>query len=65
MPISNRDDLAEVDVEVRKESEAAILVYDGRITAWIPKSQCEDWPNVGQTGTLLAQEWILIEKGLV
>lgn len=65
MVIVPGENYAEVEVEVLRESGAAILVTDGDIEVWVPKSQCLEWPEVGETGTLTAREWIVVEKGLV
>jgi len=32
---------------------------------WLPKSQLEDWPDVGESGEILMTEWMAIKKGLI
>jgi hypothetical protein len=52
-------------VKTLRETDAAIRVlYDGGIH-WLPKSQCEDWPDEGETGDLIVKEWILKEKEII
>lgn len=55
----------EIDVETKHETDMAVLFNDGDNDFWVPKSVLEDWPDVGDTGTALIQEWFAIEKELV
>mgnify|MGYP001332524523 CR=1 FL=1 len=63
--ISNDKSLIEVFGTVRGETDMAIRVDFGTETVWLPKSQCEDWPDVGESGEVLMKEWIAEEKGLI
>lgn len=66
MSISNLPiDIIEIDCEVKAETMDAVLLHDSVKTEWFPKSQLEDWPDVGQTGTVLMKEWIALKKGFI
>ena len=65
MPISNDKSLIELYGIVHSESELAVYIDFGDSKEWIPKSQMEDWPNVGDDGIVLIKEWIAEEKGLI
>lgn len=61
----------EIKCEVRVVTAAAIRIHDGKIDAWIPKSQVTDWsdgpddaPGFGTT-SIFIPEWLATEKGLV
>lgn len=57
----------EISVEVRKETERAFCVFDGKTEVWIPKSQikdqCED--SKGNITSIFITEWLAGEKGLI
>lgn len=59
----------EVDVEVIRETDAAILCDVGNDEpVWIPKSQISDESEVykaGQAGTLLVAEWLALDKRMI
>jgi hypothetical protein len=63
----SRDDAVEITVEVIKETAAAVLVTDGDIEVWLPKSQITLMvPDEGdETRTMEIPEWLAVEKGLV
>jgi hypothetical protein len=56
----------EIAVEVRRVTEKAMLVFDGKTEVWIPKSmitdQCE---TAGVIESVFLPEWFAIEKGLL
>lgn len=61
----------EIAVEVRAVTKAAIKVFDGKVEAWIPKSQIVDYcdgpddaPGIGTT-SIFVSEWLATEKGLL
>lgn len=61
----------EIECEVRSVTRDAILIFDGKREAWIPKSQVDDWcdgpddaPGHGTT-SIFIPEWLATEKGLV
>jgi len=55
----------EIDVETKYETDMAVLFNDGDNDFWVPKSVLEDWPDVGDIGTAMVQEWFAIEKELI
>lgn len=58
----------EIACELRHETEAAFLIFDGDREAWIPKSQCDEFePDAPgkKTGVLAVEEWLATEKGLI
>ena len=59
-------DTVEIFGEIKRETEMAILLDDGTMKVWLPKSQIEyDEPNkYGQT-TVEMPEWLAIEKEIV
>jgi hypothetical protein len=50
---------------VKAETDLAISVDFGDKEEWIPKSQCEDWPDVGEDGIIVMKEWLAYEKELI
>ena len=60
----------EIEVQVRAQTKAAILIYDGKTECWIPKSQITDFtgegdePDMTTTGIFIS-EWLAGEKGLI
>lgn len=58
-----------VDVdEVRVATASAILVSDGTVEVWIPKSQIGSLSEVkdkGDKGRLLIPEWLAQDRGLI
>ena len=60
------DDFVDIDIdELVKETDEAILIRIEDEETWLPKSQCEDWPDEGEAGVVIMKEWIAIEKDLV
>lgn len=62
-PISNDKSLIEVFGTVKSETEKALRVDFGTETVWIPKSQVEDYPDVGESGEILMKEWLHKRRG--
>ena len=61
-----RDEWVELeDIQTLHQTDQAILVSDGDVEDWIPLSQCDEWPDKGLIGTLVAKRWILEKKGLI
>lgn len=55
-----------ITVETKHITTNAILVdYGGDKAVWIPKSGCEDWPDIGKIGTLIVSEYWAVQKGMV
>lgn len=57
----HKSSLVDIAVEVRHETAAAYLLFDGDKEAWLPKSQVE---NNGD-GTFAMPEWLAVERGFV
>ncbi len=47
--------------EKRAETEKAFQLYDGKTTAWVPKSQVED----NGDGTFTLPEWLALKSGFI
>ena len=64
--ISNQKDYITLMVdEVRYESPDAVLVLIDGEKIWLPKSQLEDWPEVGTAGEIIIAEWLAKEKEMI
>jgi hypothetical protein len=61
MPRGNSD-LHDIAGEIRGETEKAWRFYDGKVTCWLPKSQCE-WDETSKTMTV--PEWLAVDKELL
>ena len=60
------DEYVDIDIdELVKETDEAILIRIGDEKIWIPQSQCEDWPNEGDSGVVIMKEWIAEDKELI
>jgi hypothetical protein len=57
-----RSDLVDISGEIVGETELAWRFFDGTITVWLPKSQCE-WDE--NNGEMTMPEWLALEKGLI
>jgi hypothetical protein len=55
-------DLVDIPGTLQGGTEKAYRFYDGKITVWLPKSQCE-WDEESHVMTM--PEWLAIEKELV
>ena len=63
----------DIDVEIKKHADQAMLVDDGAVEAWVPYSQtyeedaevCRKMYPEGSSETIVVKEWIAVEKGLV
>lgn len=67
---SGDDEVVEVDCHVIKETEKALLLNDGKIESWVPKSLVEDMSfhketDIQKTCTVTMPEWLAIDKGFV
>jgi hypothetical protein len=54
-----------VSCEVKRETDKAWLIYDGKIEVWYPKSQGEVYRRKDGTYDLFGEEWLMKEKGLI
>ena len=62
------DDGEWTDIEVDKvvtETELAILVVIDDEEYWLPKSQLDDWPDIGDSGTVTIETWLAEQKELI
>ena len=60
------DEWVEIDVDkIVSETELAICIRIDLKYIWIPKSQCDDWPDVDEAGIVRMKQWIAEEKDLV
>lgn len=57
----SRDLLTEIAGEIRGETDKAWRLFDGAVTAWVPKSLVED----NGDGTFTMPEWMAKEKGFI
>jgi len=48
-----------------KETDDAVKVDDGDTSVWIPKQFMEDWPDEGEDGDFIIEEWIALETELI
>lgn len=56
----------EITVEVRRETDNAYLVYDGKAETWVPKSQVSDYcEEKGRITSIFIPEWLALDKGLI
>lgn len=53
--------LTDIAGEKRGETDRGIRIYDGKTTAWCPKSLVED----NQDGTFTMPEWLAQDKGFI
>lgn len=58
-------DMHEFYVQLRRPTQAALLVFDGQKEVWLPRSQIEYSPT-NKEGELCVwvPEWMAISKGL-
>jgi len=71
MPSNKSREPVEVDVEVIRRSDAALLVNDGNVEVWIPfslileDSEIDRTSDVGDDGVLIIPEWEAYESNLI
>ena len=54
--------LVDIAGEIRHETAAAYLFFDGGTEAWLPKSQVE-WHE--EDSTMVMPEWLAKDKGFI
>jgi hypothetical protein len=59
---SGRSDIIDIAGEKTAETDKAIRWFDGKIEAWVPKSQVE-WSE--DDSTLAMPEWLAKDKGFI
>ena len=56
----------EIEVEVRHSTDSAILVYDGNVEVWVPRSQINDYSGEqDHPDIIFVSEWFATKAGLV
>lgn len=51
--------------EIRRETDLAILFYDGDRETWLPKSQLEDITRYSDEVEIVIPRWLAEERGLI
>ncbi len=59
--ITKASKLIDIRAEARAETQKAFQLYDGKRTAWVPKSQVED----NGDGTYTMPEWLATNSGFI
>lgn len=54
-------DIIEIEAKLRRETDKAFLLYDGKKEVWVPRAQVED----NDDGTFSMPEWLALDKGLI
>jgi hypothetical protein len=54
-------ELVDIEAELRHETDKALLLFDGKRKAWVPKSLVED----NGDGTFTMPHWLAEDKELV
>ena len=59
-----KSNLVDIEAVVRRETDRAYLLFDGKTEAWVPKSLVE--PDVGSNHSIFTMpEWLASERGLI
>ena len=57
---------ADIDVDILRETDDAILVTDGSVEVWLPKSQIVYEGEAGDRNVeIILPEWMAEKKGLI
>jgi hypothetical protein len=59
--VSKNHDLIEIAAQMRRETDKALLLFDGVREAWVPKALVED----NKDGTFTMPEWLAKDKELI
>lgn len=63
--MSDSDEI-EIAGEVKASTDKAVLWFDGKTEAWVPRSQITDYcEEKGKWTSIFLREWLAIEKGFV
>lgn len=62
---SGRSDLVDVSGEIRRETEKAILFYDGKAEVWLPKSLVEVERKERGLVEVAMPAWLAMREGLI
>lgn len=64
--MSRRDEVVELDVLIKQETDKAYLIdHGGENAVWMPKSQVRGLVKGDRSVKLTVTEWIANEKGLI
>ncbi len=56
----------EIACEIKHETDAAYLIFDGKTEVWVPKSKISDYGMKGARITsIFIPEWMADQKGLL
>lgn len=65
----SRNKAVELTVRVKATTDKAVMIETERGTAWVPRSQIEDWSGSDDLDlnveSIFVPEWLAVEKGLV
>jgi hypothetical protein len=59
--MTTADQVVDIAAEIRGETDKALRLFDGKVIAWVPKSQVED----NDDGTFTMPTWLAKDKGFV
>ena len=48
-----------------RETDDAVLIEFADGEVWLPKSQLEGWPDVGEEGDVVMPYWLAMDKELI
>jgi len=65
MRLEKRNNSVEFYAEIRRETEMAILAFDGANEIWLPKSLIEITPVKHPDVEITLPEWLAIDKGII
>lgn len=57
----SRSNIVDITAEKRRETERALMLFDGKTSEWVPKQYVED----NGDGTYAMPEWLAQEKGFI
>lgn len=60
--MSRNTEPVEIAGEIRHETDAAYLFFDGDKEVWLPKAHCEWDPDAR---TMAVEEWLAMDRGLI
>ena len=65
--LESGENYVEVSCDILKITEMAVLIDDGAVKVWIPKSQIESANELKEEDEveIMVAEWIAKEKGLI
>lgn len=56
----------EIAVEVRARTPGALMLSDGNVTEWVPRSQISDYTGEEDSPeSVFIPEWLALDKGFI